>query len=79
MKAMQPSRTYGLVLETNSRQSVCHARVASQTYLQQDTALPTTASTFTKIRINNTGQRGFGYVTAAQDPRIIQVALTLLS
>ncbi len=28
--------------------------------------------------VNNTGQGGFGYVTQAQDPRIMQVALKFL-
>jgi hypothetical protein len=28
--------------------------------------------------VNNTGQGGFGYVTAARDPRIMQVALKFL-
>ncbi len=31
-----------------------------------------------RANINNTGQGGFGYVTSARDPRILQVALKLL-
>jgi hypothetical protein len=43
----------------------------------QSRALPPTGGSSTG-NFNNTGAGGFGYVTAVNDPRIMQIALKLL-